>query len=143
MKADIKLRYSNKENDLEVVWEVGHKHSAGYILDLFSKEVQNELKNRGYDLKTLKFSINKKMEKNKMIDGECVDENLMYIDKHYNLNLKKGDKVLALDVEGKVVGGTNYVYIKHSHGISSYHPQDIEVQDAKLTALTGSEVEGK
>lgn len=59
MTNDIKLKWSKKENDLEVFWEAGHKATALYILDLFYKEVQKELKERGCDLTTLKFSINK------------------------------------------------------------------------------------
>jgi hypothetical protein len=59
MTNNIRLKWSKKENDLEVFWEAGHKATALYIMDLFSKEVQNELKERGCDLRTLKFSINK------------------------------------------------------------------------------------
>jgi hypothetical protein len=62
MKNDIRLKWSKKENDLEVFWEAGHKPTALYILDLFSKEVQKELKERGCDLRTLNFSINKTKE---------------------------------------------------------------------------------
>ena len=126
-KKDITIRYSKKENDLEVNWEIGHKATASYIIGLFNKGVQEELEKRGYDIKTIKFSINKKVSKNVMIGGYAsVDENLMYINKHYNMDLKKGMIVFGLDEAGKILGGDNYVWLKHKKNkISCYHPQDI------------------
>lgn len=63
-KPDIKLRWNKRENDIEVQWEAGHKHTGLYMLDLFNKDVQKELRDRGYDLTTIKFSINKKNASN-------------------------------------------------------------------------------
>ena len=55
---DIKLRWSKREEDIEVTWEAGHKATACYILDMFGKEFQEEMKKRGYDLESIKLSIN-------------------------------------------------------------------------------------
>lgn len=57
--ADIKLHWSKREEDIEVCWEAEHKATANYILDMFGKEFQKEMKERGYDLESIKFSINK------------------------------------------------------------------------------------
>jgi len=56
---NIKLKWSKKERDIQVDWELGHKPTALYILDMFGKEFQEELKMRGYDIKSIKFSIDK------------------------------------------------------------------------------------
>lgn len=61
MKAGDKLRvdWSKKENDLMIHWPAGSttKTDAHWISGIFDKEMANELKRRGYDIKTLKFSI--------------------------------------------------------------------------------------
>ena len=60
---DIELRWSAKEEDIEVTWSKGeHKGAAFYLLDLFGRGFQEEMKKRGYDLKTIKLSINKLKE---------------------------------------------------------------------------------
>lgn len=137
MKKDIRLQYSKKEDDLEVSYELGHETTAKYILDLLSKKVQQELEARGYDLKTIQFSISKKMSKYIMIDGESVDEELTYVNKHYKMDLKKGQRVSALGKAGIVLGGTNYVWLKHGESNASYHPQDIRLIIAKPSQKTG------
>lgn len=61
MKAFEKLRvfWSKKEKDLLFHYPKGIStvSDARYLADIFSKEVLNELTERGYDVNTLKFSI--------------------------------------------------------------------------------------
>lgn len=61
MKAADKLRadWSKRENDIILHWPLGSqtKCDASWLSDLFNKEVTAELEKRGYDVKTLKFSI--------------------------------------------------------------------------------------
>ena len=64
----IKLRWNKREKDIEVVWEAGYKPFANYILDMFGKEFQEEIKKRGYDLESIKFSINK-LNKNEFTEN--------------------------------------------------------------------------
>ena len=61
MRAEDKLRayWSKKENDLMLHWPAGVSTNCdgSYLSCVFSKEVRDELERRGYDLTTLKFSI--------------------------------------------------------------------------------------
>ena len=64
MKAADKLRatYSKKECDvmLHHPLGIGTKSDAGYLSGVFGKEFTDELDNRGYDITTMKFSIEPK-----------------------------------------------------------------------------------
>lgn len=55
----LSAHWSKKENDHMINWPVGvqTKADAWYLHGIFSKEFKEELERRGYDLKTLKFSI--------------------------------------------------------------------------------------
>ena len=53
----IKIKWNKKENDLEVFWDKGLSHSAGFFIDLFSKEIKKEIAERGFNIKSMKFSI--------------------------------------------------------------------------------------
>ena len=61
MKAKDKLRatYSNKENDVMLHYPLGMgtKSDAHWLSGIFGKEFTDELKRRGYDVTTMKFSI--------------------------------------------------------------------------------------
>lgn len=59
MKKDIEIKWNKKEEDLEVTWREG-KGTAIFILELFDKGFQKKLWDRGYDLTSLKFSINRR-----------------------------------------------------------------------------------
>ena len=76
------------------------------------------------------------MSKYKMIDGESIDEELTYVNKHYDMDLKKGQKITAYGKVGIILGGTNYVWVKHWNSNASYHPQDIGLVIAKPSPLT-------
>lgn len=57
---DIRMKWNKKESDIEINWNAGSGRDAGFFIDLFKKNVQEEIKARGYDLETMKFSITKK-----------------------------------------------------------------------------------
>ena len=61
MRAKDKLRayWSRRENDLMLYHPLGMQTvtDAHYLSNMFNKEFTEQLKRRGYDLKTLKFSI--------------------------------------------------------------------------------------
>lgn len=63
---DIKLYWSNEENDLVVEWERRHRNTALFVLDELTSKVSSnfrkEIELRGYDIKTMKFEISKKIE---------------------------------------------------------------------------------
>lgn len=64
MQANDKLRatWSKKENDVMLHYPVGfYMSSDGHWLSrIFNKEFTDELKKRGYDITTLKFSVEPK-----------------------------------------------------------------------------------
>lgn len=64
-KNDITLRWFKGESDIGVYYNAGCKGTAGLILDLFDKKIQKELIDRGYDLKTLRLTINKLKDSHK------------------------------------------------------------------------------
>lgn len=56
----VKIQYSKKEKDFLIHYENDYSSNAAYINDhILNKEFVDELKNRGYDVSTLKFSIKK------------------------------------------------------------------------------------
>lgn len=61
----MKLRWSKKEKCIEATWEKDYGSNASLMLHLFNGETIfktkfiDELKARGYDLTTFKFSIEK------------------------------------------------------------------------------------
>ncbi len=61
MKQEDKLRayWSKGERDIMLHWPGGESTRADghYLSGLFDKEFTEEMKRRGYDLRTLKFSI--------------------------------------------------------------------------------------
>jgi hypothetical protein len=59
MRKDIEIKWSKREQDIQVNWNAGCKGTACYILDMFNKKFQEEMKGRGYDLNSIKFSMNK------------------------------------------------------------------------------------
>lgn len=54
----LKYRWSKREKDFKSIYP-GQKRDAAYIFSLFSDHVMDELKTRGYDLKTIKFEISR------------------------------------------------------------------------------------
>lgn len=57
----VKVHWSKKENDFLIHYD--KSPNGGFVNDhLLNKEFLNELKNRGFDLKTLRFSIKKSNE---------------------------------------------------------------------------------
>ncbi len=56
---DIRMKWNKKENDIEVNWNAGSGRDAGFFIELLGN-AQQEIKDRGYDLETIKFSINKR-----------------------------------------------------------------------------------
>lgn len=58
-KNDITLRYWKGEHDIGCYYNAGCKGTAGMLLDVFNKKMQEELTRRGYDIKTLRLTINK------------------------------------------------------------------------------------
>ena len=64
MKASDKLRvtYSKRERDLMLHYPLGKgtKRDASYLSGVFGKEFTDELDGRGYDITTIKFSIEPK-----------------------------------------------------------------------------------
>lgn len=65
MKAADKLRasWSKREDDVMLFHPLGQstKCDAHYLSDLFDKEFQKEMENRGYDMTTFKFEISPKV----------------------------------------------------------------------------------
>lgn len=60
-KDGIRVQWSTDHEDLTVQFDRERsKANPRYVLDLFPKEVTDELEKRGYDPKTLKFEILKK-----------------------------------------------------------------------------------
>ena len=55
---DIRMKWNKKENDIEVNWNAGSGKDAGFFIGLLG-DAQQEIKDRGYDLETIKFSISK------------------------------------------------------------------------------------
>lgn len=53
----LKIRWSKKEESIEVFWENTQKANANYLLMVFDDEFKEEMKNRGFDIKTIKFEI--------------------------------------------------------------------------------------
>ena len=56
---DIRVSFSKKENDIEAKWNAGSRQTALFFLELFGKMFIDEMQSRGYDIKTMNFSINK------------------------------------------------------------------------------------
>lgn len=75
MKAfpgQIKLCWSKKKQDIEIAWggSGADKSDAGFVIStltsyygLFNKTFLEEMESRGYDIKTIKFSIEKTKDK--------------------------------------------------------------------------------
>lgn len=61
MRAKFKLRayWSKREKDLMIDWPLGISTGAdGWLLhEMFSKDFQKELIERGYDIETIRFEI--------------------------------------------------------------------------------------
>lgn len=55
MKNKIRARWSKKKNDLIINFP--NASDGRYVADIFNEQVTNELAKRGYDLSTLKFSV--------------------------------------------------------------------------------------
>lgn len=56
----LRARWSKRENDILVTYPLGISTSSdmGYLFtDIFNKDFIQEMKSRGYDIKTLKFEI--------------------------------------------------------------------------------------
>lgn len=55
----LKAHWGKMENDIILTYPhgVGTKSDAHWLSGVFSKEFEAELRNRGYDISTLKFSI--------------------------------------------------------------------------------------
>ena len=71
----VKIQYSKKEKDFLIHYENDYQSNAGYINDhILDKEFVAELKNRGYDVSTLKFSIKNLM----VLLSEVKFKNLQY-----------------------------------------------------------------
>lgn len=64
---DIAFRWSKRENDIQVKWAAGCRATARYLMGRifgvgYSDDLLKELDQRGYDVTTLRFSINRKKE---------------------------------------------------------------------------------
>lgn len=54
------IRWSRKENDFVIDWQKDHQCNASFINDhILDKSFLQELRERGYDLDTLRFEIKK------------------------------------------------------------------------------------
>ncbi len=60
----LKVSYSKKEKDLMFDYPLGirTKSDGHYLSDIFNEQFTNELKERGYDIESLKFEITVKPE---------------------------------------------------------------------------------
>lgn len=59
-QSTTKIKWSKKENDYKIDWDKDHQCNAGFINDhILDKSFLQELRERGYDLDTLKFEIKK------------------------------------------------------------------------------------
>ncbi len=56
-ESKLKIRWSEKEESIEVFWENTQKANANYLLMVFDDEFEEEMKSRGFDIKTIKFEI--------------------------------------------------------------------------------------
>ena len=58
-KHKLKAFWSKKENDvmIEFAMGIGTKGDGGFLAGIFNERFTNELKERGYDINTLKFEI--------------------------------------------------------------------------------------
>ena len=59
-QSTTKIKWSKKENDYKIDWDKDLQCNAGFINDhILDKSFLQELRERGYDLDTLKFEIKK------------------------------------------------------------------------------------
>lgn len=56
---DIRMKWNKKESDIEVNWNAGSGRDAGFFIELIPPKILKEIKDRGYDIETIKFSITK------------------------------------------------------------------------------------
>ena len=63
-ETKLKVRWSKKEKSIEVFWENTPKANANYLFRVFDDEFKEEMKRRGFDIKTIKFEI-KELENDK------------------------------------------------------------------------------
>jgi len=56
-ESKLKIRWNEKEESIEVFWENTQKANANYLLMVFDDEFEEEMKSRGFDIKTIKFEI--------------------------------------------------------------------------------------
>jgi len=59
-QSTTKIKWSKRENDYKISWDKDHKSNIGFINDyILDEEFLQELRQRGYDLDSLKFEIKK------------------------------------------------------------------------------------
>ena len=59
-QSTTKIKWSKREKDYKITWDKDHQCNAGFINDyILDKEFLKELRERGYDLDSLKFEIKK------------------------------------------------------------------------------------
>lgn len=63
--ADITVKYSKKYDELFFKWSEGNRGLANILMtDVLDTRTQKMLENNGFDLTSLKFSINRKQQEN-------------------------------------------------------------------------------
>jgi hypothetical protein len=59
-QSKTKIKWSKREKDYKISWDKDHKCNIGFINDyILDEEFLQELRQRGYDLDSLKFEIKK------------------------------------------------------------------------------------
>jgi hypothetical protein len=59
-QSTTKIKWSKRENNYVISWDKDHQCNSGFINDyILDKLFLQELRERGYDLDTLKFEIKK------------------------------------------------------------------------------------
>lgn len=75
MSNKLKARWSQRQRDIVLVWPAGQctRADAAWLSTVFNKKFTEELQRRGYDPRTIKFSVSPRQGNKKFLSEREAD----------------------------------------------------------------------